>query len=315
MNTNINSEDKKLSNEIIKRDDAVYKEIENFEDYELTNNVAYEMMIRNNEFIKDRLKLLLTNQVFHLKYGDDYTSMMVELAKISGLNDILEDTNNLTSFNPSSFNKLCEDMIEKWGIYLDEIINGHKSEIYLTSHNFFKVNNEYKLTEHITDLKEDITSHYDFISSRPSIEIKNISKVVELKLNLSLPKDELIAIISKIKDEADVGNIKTPMELLGTELKKADNLICDTKGKCFDAREILSKQQKLADMFYIYDCLKVGMSQRKIQNEVYNYYADKGIETKTLDQKTLKRYKEIAIDYIDNMRYKELVTGVKLEDL
>ncbi len=92
-------------------------------------------------------------------------------------------------------------------------------------------------------------------------------------------------------------------------------LFCNNNGECFDPRKILSKQQRLADMFYIYDCLKEGYSQNKIQNEIYNYYADKGIETITMDAKTLKKYKEIAIDYIDNLKYKELITGVKLDNL
>ncbi len=33
----------------IKRTDDIYVEIENFQDYELTNNIAYEMIIRNDE--------------------------------------------------------------------------------------------------------------------------------------------------------------------------------------------------------------------------------------------------------------------------
>jgi hypothetical protein len=38
------------------RDDLIYKEIEEFQDYELTNCVAYEMAIRNKEFEKNYLR-------------------------------------------------------------------------------------------------------------------------------------------------------------------------------------------------------------------------------------------------------------------
>ena len=34
------------------RDDLIYKEIEEFQDYELTNCIAYEMAIRNKDVIK-----------------------------------------------------------------------------------------------------------------------------------------------------------------------------------------------------------------------------------------------------------------------
>jgi hypothetical protein len=71
----------------------------------------------------------------------------------------------------------------------------------------------------------------------------------------------------------------------------------------------------MADMFYVYDCLKLGYSQRKIQNEVYSYYADKNIETKTMDSNTLRKYREIAFDYIERGRYKEMLTGIKEVDL
>ncbi len=150
---------------------------------------------------------------------------------------------------------------------------------------------------------------------RPKLKIIGcfFQKYPNIEVDLSKPLKEIIAYISHVKNDLEKNNIlKAPIELIGEELQKADNLVCDTKGKCFDTRAILSKQQKIADMFYIYDCIKQGVAQRKIQNVIYNYYADNGIETKAMDLKTLKKYKEIAIDYIDNMRYKELVTGVKL---
>ncbi len=42
------------------RDDLIYKEIEEFQDYELTNCVAYEMMIRDSEYIK-KIKNTINN--------------------------------------------------------------------------------------------------------------------------------------------------------------------------------------------------------------------------------------------------------------
>ncbi|MFW2454266.1 hypothetical protein ACN4FY_11835, partial [Aliarcobacter butzleri] len=47
----------------------------------------------------------------------------------------------------------------------------------------------------------------------------------EIELNLNLPKEELIAYISKIKDDFDKDNsiIKTPLELLG-EILENENI-------------------------------------------------------------------------------------------
>ena len=50
------------------RDDLIYKEIEEFQDYELTNCVAYEMAIRNenisalvNKYLKKRFVFSYVN--------------------------------------------------------------------------------------------------------------------------------------------------------------------------------------------------------------------------------------------------------------
>ena len=48
------------------RDDLIYKEIEEFQDYELTNCIAYEMMIRNKDAAEE-----LKNS-YDKKYWDDF---------------------------------------------------------------------------------------------------------------------------------------------------------------------------------------------------------------------------------------------------
>jgi hypothetical protein len=70
-------------------------------------------------------------------------------------------------------------------------------------------------------------------------------------------------------------------------------------------------QQKLADFLYIYDMKKKGISNSKIIYSIEAYYSSKlGInELKSISENTMKKYGEIAKDYIDNARYKELITG------
>ena len=153
---------------------------------------------------------------------------------------------------------------------------------------------------------------------RPKIQTDKLKTLdTELTINLNKPLDEIIAFITHVKNDIDENKLlKLPIELLGVQLSRADNIVCNAKGeKCFDPRKILSTQQKMADMFFIYDCLKIGYSQTKIRNSVYNYYADKGIENITLDPATLRKYKDIAFEYIVYSRYKELLTGISMEAL
>lgn len=151
---------------------------------------------------------------------------------------------------------------------------------------------------------------------RPKLKLSYLYNVMPTKLEIDInrPINEIISLVEHIKKDFDCNKslFKTPIELLGEQIKRADNMIYNKEGKRFNGKSILSKQQRLADMFFIYDALKDKMTQRQIQNEIFNYYADKGMDTKTMDAKTLKKYKEIAIDYIDNERYKELVTGIKM---
>ena len=46
------------------RDDLIYKEIEEFQDYELTNCIAYEMAIRNKDAAK---KIAILKRINNLK--------------------------------------------------------------------------------------------------------------------------------------------------------------------------------------------------------------------------------------------------------
>ena len=68
-------------------------------------------------------------------------------------------------------------------------------------------------------------------------------------------------------------------------------------------------------MIYIYDMTNKGYSQQDILYSISEYYEilnnDKGLALKlTLrDERTITKYFEIAKDYIENARYKELITG------
>ena len=281
----------------LKRSDRIYKEIESFEDYELTNCIAYEMAIRNDEIIKFLKKRRQLEK--KTKFTEDELLNLIDDKKLISYG--FRYPNLFYLMKRYNKNKVFFNRYEILGQQITRYINGEQ-----------KLYTNYSKKEQLRDVEVILEANF----KRPKLIFENAKKA-KVELNLSLPKNELIAYISKIKDDFDKDNsiVKTPLELLGEEFKKADTLVCNDKGKCFDSRAILTKQQKMADMFYIYDALKEGFTQRKIQNEIYNYYADNGIETKTMDAKTLKRYKEIAVDYIDNMRYKELVTGIKLENL
>lgn len=295
--------------ELPKRDDAIYKEIESFEDYEFTNCVAYEMMIRNPQFLKDRE--YLKTELISLFHQDKITKD--DLWKFSDEKD----------YGVSFFDMAHTDNLNR-GFFTPNTIT---TEVLINGQNYLNIEKKE------TDLLETkINVHL----SRPKLRFRQTKRAV-LKLNFALPKEELIAYIEKIKDEYDKDNslIKSSLELLGKEFEK-------TKSKKIN-------KSKIADKFFIYDYVTVMQEQIKEDNEFkYEEYneqiqeinsnpyitpKDRKIQLKELKREfeentnirkneifediekftsaTTKRYYYDIKPFIDDFKYKELITGIK----
>ncbi|MDF1877005.1 hypothetical protein JHD47_04155 [Sulfurimonas sp. SAG-AH-194-L11] len=368
------------------RSDDIYKEVEEFKDYELTQCIAYEMAIRNKdnleeidtiaEYYKDNKEAI--NEEY-LKNAIEKTKEYLKVCWLISKSELIpfisldsmfydESTNeeyfieNLSVFEDTRIDKIIyqlisdmtgyEDGNKKRGLSSEEprvieddlldtnslekrtFRNGYTIETIVSErieHAIIPLSENEECDDNkglssANDWKiyyenggESIHSSYKILDNfkRPKLKCNQSieRKYPSLEIDLTKPLKEILAYITHIKNDIDNNDIlKAPLEILGEELKKADNLICDSKGKCFDSRTFLTKQQKLADMFYIYDGLQAGMTQRKIQSIVYNYYEDERNDiNQTLDINTLIKYNKIAKEYIDKKRYRELITGVKEE--
>ena len=104
-----------------------------------------------------------------------------------------------------------------------------------------------------------------------------------------------IIYITKIKEQI---NPKTPFELLGKELEKANDLTS------LDQIQIDNPSKRLSDMLYVYDMKQKGYSNTEIINEVDGYHGKSAYLRLYLD-----KYYKTAQKYINNEKYKELITG------
>ena len=343
----------------IKRNDRQYIEVEEFEDYELTQCIAYEMAFRNPEnieaieyltddYIRNKEKIQFYYNEQKKRKTNPITRRLIgpiNLATISPLLhscfmmlDIIDfDCPNIfmdKRFNNDFLELLSLEQTRKRYISLDKYLQINTNEYEINVENTIE-RNGYSILSKLTAFhdSDDLTFNTSDISpsavnetqviikenfKRPKINVKSFHSLdTTLNVNLNRPIKEILAYVKYVKEDLEKNKLmKSPIELIGIELNKADNLVCDDEGeKCFDPRSILSKQEKMADMFFVYDCLKDGYSQRKIQHEIYNYYSGKGIETKTMDSNTLRKYRDIAYEYIEKGRYRELLTGIKETDL
>ena len=274
------------------RDDLIYKEIEEFQEYELTNCVAYEMMIRNNEFEKkyeelnyyyNNIKIIL--QQFMKKYNLDKLR----------LNEIIEsDIEKIVNFRTEVLDNKRKEIYLEFGVnYFDDEFN--KSCILLDL--FKKV--EVRIGNNLDLFGGDYNELY-LIPSRPRLEFNYIPSS-KIKLNLNLSKDELIAYISKIKDEYNKDNsiIKTSLELLGETLEKSNNNKTPKKPKA----------SVYADWFYIYDYWKYEKTQGKTDKDIFvALEVENNVPYK---EDMLRKIRDKMKYFIDDLGYRELITGVK----
>ncbi|MEV9545544.1 hypothetical protein [Aliarcobacter butzleri] len=340
------------------RDDLIYKEIEEFQDYELTNCVAYEMAIRNKDAVK---KITILKKINTLKYKiiekirvrtNNYYSSYRKYPII--LKDIMEEVLVYRlkkefgiNYNYSEIeeNQIGIKFVRYTPLYseaiMSELISLDKRFRHKTKANF--ITKQGYIIEQIYNRKRDIKSEISSNFKR-KLTLRNELNI-KIDLNLNLPKEELIAYISKIKDDYDKNNtiVKTPLELLG-EILENENI--DIKN--LPKRDI---KKIYADMFFIYDYFifqdkKYKNEREKLKNELeikikeinkkWDYdKSDKKaeIEEQKNDYKTNKQKysKEQIIDelmkelkfnrtkvndylkimrmFIDDLEYKKLLTG------
>ncbi len=319
-----------------------YKEIEQFADYELTQCVAYEMAIRNNDNLEKIEKLIEyynehKSQIFEINV-DNYLGLSIQFKIIR---ELVEDIDFLSKdYVDKRITSNAYDIVmlmneHEYSIYGDTVNGGpqqDKTKIIKRKDYSIKIQLT-KYEEHImVDSKDPqqteeiipeyyITNGIEIIENfkRPKLKMDRMRAInSKVQLDLNKPREELIAYIEYIKNDLDKNKnvLKAPIELFDEELQKADDIsrMCtETKnGKeiCFDGRKGITRTQKLADMFFIYDAVQQGAKELRIRMELSEYYETIGKKTDMSD-KTFRKYRDIAIDYIENERYNELVTGVK----
>ena len=303
----------------LKRNNSQYLAVEKFKDYELTYCIAYEMAIRNDEVIKSIYNFynnyvnydiydcyVLSTDDFKKCYSDAQKLMEFFINPINlyldyhiynNINEHVkkvkeEDIKENSDFFTRGLRRILYKPIEDY--YHEEIKPSEKIVIY---------KNTSLYTEFISHLKNDdntITIHHNSITpnySRPlTLDFKD-TKERNIILNLNLPTNELVDFIERFKRKYDNNPtiVKSVSELLNKEFKET-------------VTKLPSIQNRYADMFFIYDCFKLGLTATKIQRKIDKYYEDKDPTSKTISINTINKYNKIAIEYIDNLKYKHLVT-------
>lgn len=285
-----------LKNVNISRNDNHYKEIEEFEDYELTNCVAYEMAIRNNDYLKELLTIVEEYNLKFIqyskgKYSDENTDLALKVIHNKEIRDnAIYNTfisGLMTSLRTVGINEFAKfdlfkiDQIQHFEIikYLKK--NYDKEELDLKEGEInIKIAEGFRIIQSgPVDKDETLLLKNEIIPDfkRPFLKFR-IGRHSETLLNLALPLDELTKYLEIIKNSIDKDKlIKNPQELEEKILLEHNN------------KYALKRKKALlyADVFFAYDyfteALKINKNLVKeniyesIDNEILYYYDSNNI--------------------------------------
>ena len=357
-----------------KRSNLIYKEIEEFEDYEYSNCIAYEMCIRNKE-VKKLLNIII-NKFDEIFEANEFEFIINKEAIEKECNELKKygiGFNTLSSILTDIFYEINDIEVGKSSLnilYENDLILDRKDYLYVDLIDDGIVGVLENGDEEIIPYKQMNLDYIPLIKksySRPTLKIDK-SKIFKVELDLSLPKEELLDYVSKIKDDFNNKTnamIRTPIDLLiydsslmeyigkenntseiNRKLDALEDILLDDKTDNSNIKKL--KKKLIADKFFIYDYLKARQEQiKQMNNQIIEEYEDKiqNIKNDSEDNKTsrinylkkelsqdrinttdtqiLEELKEIENipygtarrhyddirPYIDNCKYKELITG------
>lgn len=330
--------DKTTENKLPSRSDYKYIE-EEYEVYELTHCIAYDMATRNEE-VKSIIDALTELTLLHKKFTVGSWKYSITFTVKPWYQEVLEI---LTKYEKTDYwfyalkeigdtdisydliliiNRKLELTLEEDYYMVDErksivpegmeeVFNGitdYESDLKLDDHmNESLLNgNQYKNGYIIKDGYVVYQGAYEEDYKLSCFKIKpNFKKPVkqfnqtEVSLNISLPKEELVAFVKKIKDDYDHKESSIPnyLEFLGKELD------IDPK----EYKKMTAK--KWADHLYVYDVLK-SYDRPKIKEEIRleltKYHGIRVIESEKEYKKGTKKNGKILEEDIIVPKYKSI---------
>lgn len=184
------------------------------------------------------------------------------------------------------------------------------------------------------ELKDLLKKHYNkykYINiqpnyTRPSLHFID-AKIVNLPINLNFSRNELIALVSKIKDDYDnkESRIKTPLEILGEKLEKFIKPNSENK---LPSKTFQEKRIAFANAFCVYDLDKVlapifdkknedfrkKQGKGEIDKDETNPYTKEYLKSEIssitgLSEDNIKVYRTLMKEYINKKKFVDLIKG------
>jgi hypothetical protein len=165
----------------------------------------------------------------------------------------------------------------------------------------------YSLIVHHKEENSVSVAHNDIspIYQRPLYLDFKDRKERNIILNMSLSEDELVDFIKRLKSKQKFKKsmFKTVFELTNDEEIHSNSTLDDYK----DNIRVPNVQSNYSNMFYCYDCYKLGIDEKEIKGKIQSFRQSKG-DYSEIKKSTIQKYIEHGINYIDKKMYKQLFT-------
>ncbi len=244
---------------------------------------------------------------------------------------------------------ICDLTLQKDNILLSDVIEYYSDYMFITEKgNIIGIDEELPISILDNDFISTL-SESDLINRIEKIKIGSMfsdlefigSKIVNIDLNMNLPLEELIAYITKIKEE--YSKSKSPFEILKNKIEKIDN----PKSLGLIPKDNKKRKKAYADAFYIYDLfetiyhyfynIRKDIKKRYLEekekekktkdkdsrksnianltadyeNELKNYNQDKIYDTindiSGIEINRVKKFHKLLKEYIEDLKYKNII--------
>lgn len=294
---------------LFKRDNNEYIDFENQCRYEAEKMghkcfMAYKMAYECGDRIRRPYKKIREDiQKYGKRLGIKIANSDGTIRNITSLPDI---AHNLPYLDMQSSYPLLDAYDIPFHLFSDDFDDDpeYKDQIIYFYNRFLEKNEEnFYLLEY---------SKIPIIEHHRSASIPHKSALVNI--DFTKPIEEIIAFVSKIKNDFDNDptTIQHLDELLDIKPKREVYTCNFTECDIYKHKNPKPLEGRLADVLFIYDCHRLGLTKEYTLSEINRYWNDvKNLFKDKMSDNTYREYLSFANKQIDEKGYKDFLAGTK----
>lgn len=196
-----------------------------------------------------------------------------------------------------------------------DFLEDNRETTYYLSNELFTDRERRKIKKYYQNAKYNDLKYLTLITKDDKCEynINGLERNTFAEIDLTKPLEELVEFVTMLKNDYDQDptSISNFHRLIRMDIEdhKCSLEACDI----YKHKNPKPLSGRLMDVLFIYDCKVAGLDDSYVMDEVNRYWNDvKNVHKEKITKDTLQKYRKLAIDYIDNLEYKNFTKGYVL---